>query len=84
MCPAIDNPVSCEIRAVIRFLRAKNMNAAEIHPELWPKYNERRICKRMVWNCSKMGEQMFTMKSEVVGRPSVVSDDLVQSVDKSL
>jgi hypothetical protein len=29
-----------------------------------------------------MGKQMFTMKSEVVGRPSVVSDDLVQSVDK--
>jgi hypothetical protein len=29
-----------------------------------------------------MGEQMFTMKSEVVGRPSVMSDDLVQSVDQ--
>jgi hypothetical protein len=27
---------------------------------------------------------MFTMKSEVVGRPSVVSDDLVQSVDQKI
>jgi hypothetical protein len=26
-----------------------------------------------------MGEQVFTVKSEVVGQPSVVSDDLVQS-----
>jgi hypothetical protein len=26
-----------------------------------------------------MGKQMLTMKSEVVGRPSVVSDDLYQS-----
>jgi hypothetical protein len=26
---------------------------------------------------------MFTMKSEEVGRPSVVSDDLVQSVDQN-
>jgi hypothetical protein len=35
--------------------------------------------------CSKMGgEQMFTMKSEVVGRSSVVSDDLVQNVDQKL
>jgi hypothetical protein len=34
MWPAIDNPASCEIRAVIRFLRAKNMSAAEIHREL--------------------------------------------------
>jgi hypothetical protein len=29
-----------------------------------------------------MGEQMFTIKSEVVGRPSVVSDDFVQSADQ--
>jgi hypothetical protein len=29
-----------------------------------------------------MGEQMFTMKSEVVGWPSVLSDDPVRSVDK--
>jgi hypothetical protein len=34
MYPAIDNPASREIRAVIRFLRAKIMNAAEIHSEL--------------------------------------------------
>jgi oligoribonuclease (3'-5' exoribonuclease) len=27
---------------------------------------------------------MFTMKSEVVGRSSVVSDDLVQSVDQKI
>jgi hypothetical protein len=27
---------------------------------------------------------MFTMKSEAVGRPSVVSDDLVQSVDQKI
>jgi hypothetical protein len=25
MCPAIDNPASCEIRAVIRFLHAKTL-----------------------------------------------------------
>jgi hypothetical protein len=34
MCPAIDNPTSCEIRAVIRFLHAKNKSAAEIYREL--------------------------------------------------
>jgi hypothetical protein len=27
-----------------------------------------------------MGKQMFTMKSEVVGRPSVVSDAFIKSV----
>jgi hypothetical protein len=34
MCPATDNPACCEIRAVIRFLHAKNMNAAQIYREL--------------------------------------------------
>jgi hypothetical protein len=31
MCPATDRPASCEIRAVIHFLHAKNTSAAEIH-----------------------------------------------------
>jgi hypothetical protein len=34
MCPVIDNPTSCKIYAVIGFLHAKNMSAAEIHHEL--------------------------------------------------
>jgi hypothetical protein len=34
--------------------------------------------------CSKIGEQMFNMKSKVVGRPSVMSVDLVQSVDQNI
>jgi hypothetical protein len=34
MCPVTNNPASCEIHAVIRFLHSKNMNAVEIHREL--------------------------------------------------
>jgi hypothetical protein len=34
MYPVIDNPTSCKIRAVICFLYAKTMSAAEIHHEL--------------------------------------------------
>jgi hypothetical protein len=34
MCLAIDNPASCEIRAVILFIHAKYMNVAEINNEL--------------------------------------------------
>jgi hypothetical protein len=40
MCPASDNSASCEIRAVIRFLHDKNMNAAEIHRELCAVYGQ--------------------------------------------
>jgi hypothetical protein len=31
-----------------------------------------------------MGEQMFMMKSEMVGRPSVVSDDFVEKGDQKI
>jgi hypothetical protein len=34
MCPAIDNPASCEICTVICFLHAKNMRAAQIQRKL--------------------------------------------------
>jgi hypothetical protein len=40
VCPAIDNPPSCEICAVICLLQAKNMNAAEIHHELCTVYGQ--------------------------------------------
>jgi hypothetical protein len=40
MCPVIDNPTSSEIRPVISFLQAKNMNAVEIHSELCVIYGQ--------------------------------------------
>jgi hypothetical protein len=49
MCPAIDNPASCEIRVVIRLLLAKNMNAAEIHREFCTAvYSQTVMCERTV------------------------------------
>jgi hypothetical protein len=40
MCSVIDNPARYEIRAAIGFLHAKNMSAAEIHPELCAVYGQ--------------------------------------------
>jgi hypothetical protein len=40
MCLATDNPTSCEIRAVVRFLYPKNMSASEIHRELCAVYGQ--------------------------------------------
>jgi hypothetical protein len=40
MCPAIDNPANCEICAVISFLHAKDVSAAEIHRELCTVYGQ--------------------------------------------
>jgi hypothetical protein len=74
MCPAIDNPSSCKIRTVTRFLRAKNMSATEIHCELCAVYdqnirNEGTIgqwCR--IFKDGRTNEQMFTTRSEVLDR----------------
>jgi hypothetical protein len=72
MCPAIDNPTSLEIRAVIRFLHAKTTSAAEIHRELYAAvYGQNVMSEGAVRQWCIMfiyGQNMFTMKSEVVGR----------------
>jgi hypothetical protein len=40
MCPVIDNLASCEIRAVMCFLQAKNISAMELHSELCMVYGQ--------------------------------------------
>jgi hypothetical protein len=50
--------------------------------DLWPKCNAWRNYKTVVYDVQDWeGEQMFLMQSEVVGRPSVMSDELIQNVD---
>ena len=40
MAKRIDNPADCEIRAVIRFLQAKNIQPADIHRQVCKVYGE--------------------------------------------
>jgi hypothetical protein len=64
----IDNPASCEIFAVVSFLRAKNMSDVEIHRELCAVHGQNVTSEETIGvECSKMGEKMFTMRSKVFG-----------------
>jgi hypothetical protein len=63
MCPAIDNPVSCEIRSVVRFLRSKNMSAAEIHRELCAVYGQ-NVMSEVIVECSKTDEKYSQWKAK--------------------
>jgi hypothetical protein len=61
------------------------MRNAQIHRELCAAvFGQNVMSEDNGAERSKMGKQMCTMKSEVVGRPSVVSDDLVQSIDEKI
>jgi hypothetical protein len=71
MCLASDNPAICEIRAVIRFLLARNMSAAEIH---------RQLC---AVHCQNVKDGRTNVHDEErSGRPAALRDDLVQSVEE--
>jgi hypothetical protein len=82
MCPATDNPASRKIHTVIHFLHTKNMSAAEIHCELCVIYSHNVMSDGTVrqW-CSKFKDGQTNIHDEQrSSQPSVVGDDLVQSV----
>ena len=78
MCAAINNPASCEVRAVIRFLLARNNNAAEIHRQLCEVYGPN------VMSYSKVRQWCRLFEEGRSGRPSVITDDLVEKVNTAL
>jgi hypothetical protein len=84
MSPAINNLASCEIRAVVRFLHAKNMSAAEIHRELCVVCCQNVMSEGTVRQWCRMFKDGRTdvLDEERSGRPSAVSDDPVRSVDQ--
>jgi hypothetical protein len=73
---AIDNPASFKIHAVIHFLHAKNMSAAEIRRELFSVYGQNVMSKGTVRQWCRM------FKEGRSGRLSVVSDVFVRNVDQ--
>jgi hypothetical protein len=53
--------------------------------DLRPECNEWRNYKTALYDVQGWGgEQMFIMQSEVVGWPSVMSDELIQNVDQNI
>jgi hypothetical protein len=64
------------------------MSAAEIHHELCATVWGRNIMSegtvRQWRRMFEDGRKMFTLMSEVVGRPFIVNDDLVQSADQKI
>ena len=48
MAKRIENPADCEIRAVIQFLQAKNIQPADIHRQVCEVYGEGAMSDSMV------------------------------------
>jgi hypothetical protein len=69
MSMKIQNPASCEIRSVIKFLNVKNVRPAEIYRQV---YGENAMSDEW-WEdgvgCSVKGGRMSTMIIEVAAHP---------------
>lgn len=86
MCAAIENPASCEVRSVIRFLLAKNHKPIEIYRQLCKVYGNNVITEGGVrqWCIRFKSGRTNVHDEERSGRPSIVTDELVAKVDEKI
>jgi len=74
----------CEIRSVIRFLKARNVLPSEIHHQICQVYGDNAMSDGMVRKWVRMfneGRQNAHDEARS-GRPSLVNDDLVSKVNE--
>jgi len=84
MFKTIEGAADCEIRSVIRFLKARNVLPSEIHHQICQVYGDNAMSHGMV----RKWVRMFHEGRENVhdearsGRPVLVNDDLVRKVNE--
>ena len=86
MFKKIETPAACEMRSVIRFLKAKNMKPAEIHRQHCDVYGEHAMSSSMVRRWVRLfNEGRENMHDDPrSGRPSIVNEDLVRAVEEKI
>ncbi|KAL4142110.1 hypothetical protein QTP88_004631 [Uroleucon formosanum] len=82
----IENAATCELRSVIRFLNAKNIKPVDIHGQICEVYGENAMSHSMVRRWVRLFNEGRTNvhDEERTGRPSLISDVLVQEVEKKI
>jgi transposase len=84
--PLIENPSSVEVRAVIRFLNAKQKSPKEIHKEVVEVYGENVISRKQVseW-CNQFKEGRTSLPdAERAGRPTNACNAVSERRDEQL
>ncbi|GFX77961.1 HTH_48 domain-containing protein [Trichonephila clavipes] len=81
--PPIENPADCEVRAVIRFLCAQGFKSVDIHHQISEVYGENIMSNGMErkWARAFKDGRTNIHDEERSGRPSVITDELIQKVD---
>ncbi|GBN38112.1 hypothetical protein AVEN_100187-1 [Araneus ventricosus] len=86
MFKAIADPADCEVRSVIRLLKAKKVKPAEIHRQLVEFYGENVMTDGMVRKWVRQFNDGRTNVHDEArsGRPFVVNDGLVAKVNEKI
>ena len=81
MAAPIQSPAKCEVRSVIRFLKAKGERPAEIHKQIVAVYgyvtNRQNVTK---WCCELSEGRKDVHDEQRSGRPSLISDDFFRKL----
>ncbi|GFS63282.1 mariner Mos1 transposase [Trichonephila clavipes] len=82
----IESPTKCEIRSVICFLTPRNMLAADIHHQITKIYGTEAMSGSKVrkWVGKFKDGQTNVHDEERSGRPSLITDDLMQAVEAKI
>jgi len=82
MFKRIERTADCEIRYVIRFLKARNVLPSEVHHQICQVYGDNAMSDGMVRKWVRMfNEGRENVHDETRSeRPSLVNDDLVRKV----
>jgi len=83
MFKTIEGAADCEIRSVIRFLKARNVLSSEIHHQIYQVYGDNAMSDGMVRKRIRMfNEGRENLHDEGrSARTSLVNDDLVRKVN---
>ena len=86
MCAAIENPASCEVRLVIRFLLVENHKPIEIHWKLCKVFGNEVMSEGGVrqWCIMFKNGRTNFHDEERSGRPTIVTDELGAKINEKI
>ena len=85
MFKKIENPATCEMRSVIRFLNVKNMKPGEIHCQLCDVYGEHAMSSSMVRRWVRLFNEDAKMCMMICGAANrLVNQGLLPAVEEKI
>ena len=81
MAAPIRSPAKCEVRSVIRFLNAKGGRPVEIHKQIVAVCGNVMNWQNVMKWCREFSERTDVHDEQRSGRPSLISDDLLQETE---